>query len=405
MPPEKHALLGASSAHRWLNCPPSARLGEQFPDTASGYAAAGTLAHAIAELKARKYFVEPMPTRTYNARLKKLKADPNYDKGMDAATDLYLDHLKTLAMSYGSATPFVALEVRVDYGEYVPDGYGTADCIIIGGDRMCVVDYKNGAGVPVEAENNPQLMLYALGALHVYAPIYGDGIKTVDLSIVQPNAGGIKRWETTTEELYTWAVATVKPAARAAWKGEGDYAPGEWCRFCRARARCGARAAKMLALEDQLGGVPASRSSEARSLEGTDAPILTDAQVGDVLTRALELESWVKDLKDYALAASLEGHEITGWKAVAGRSTRDWADQDAAFTAMQSRGIQEAMLWERKPVSVAGLEKALGKKVFAEAAEDLVVKRQGKPTRVPISDKRPPYDPAAAAFQVVNANG
>ena len=154
-------------------CPPSARLGEQFPDTASEYAAAGTLAHAIAELKARKYFVEPMSTRTFNARLKKLKEDPHYDKGMDAATDTYLEHLKALAISYGSVQPFVALETRVDFGDYVPEGFGTADCIIIGAGRMCVADYKNGAGVLVEAEANPQMMLYALGALKVYAPIYG----------------------------------------------------------------------------------------------------------------------------------------------------------------------------------------------------------------------------------------
>ena len=403
MPPEKHALLGASSAHRWLNCPPSARLGEQFPDTASDYAAAGTLAHAMAELKARKYFLEAVPTRTYNARMKKLKADPHYDKGMDAATDLYLEHLKSLAMSYGDITPFVALEVRVDYGDYVPEGYGTADCVIIGGDRLCVVDYKNGAGVPVEAENNPQLMLYALGALHVYAPIYGDKIRTIDLSIVQPNAGGVKQWMTTAVELFAWAMTTVQPAARLAWLGQGEYAAGDWCRFCRARARCSARAAKMLALEEQKGGVPAGRSSEARALEGTDAPILTDAQVGDVLTRALELESWVKDLKDYALAASLEGHEIAGWKAVEGRSTRDWEDQEAAFAALQQRGVPEALLWERKPASVAGLEKALGKAAFSDAADGLVVKRPGKPTLVPASDKRQPYNPAAAAFQAVSA--
>lgn len=156
MPPEKHALLGASSAGRWLMCPPSARLGEQFPDTASEYADAGTLAHAIAELKARKYFVEPMSTRAFNARLKKLKEDPHYDKGMDAATDAYLEHLKALTMSYGSVQPFVALETRVDFGDYATEGFGTADCIIIGAGRMCVADYKNGAGVLVEAEANPR---------------------------------------------------------------------------------------------------------------------------------------------------------------------------------------------------------------------------------------------------------
>ena len=218
MPPEKHALLGASSAERWLMCPPSARLGEQFPDTASEYAAAGTLAHAIAELKARKYFVEPMSNRAFNARLKKLKEDPHYDKGMDAATDTYLEHLKALAMSYGSVQPFVALETRVDFGDCVPEGFGTTDCIIIGAGRMCVADYKNGAGVLVEAEANPQMMLYALGALKVYAPIYGDTIREVHLSIVQPNAGGVREWDTTVEALREWGEKVVKPAAALAWE-------------------------------------------------------------------------------------------------------------------------------------------------------------------------------------------
>ena len=221
MPPETHALLGASGAARWLSCPPSARLGEQFPDTASEYAAAGTLAHAIAELKARKYFLEPMSTRTYNARLKKLREDPRYDKGMDAATDTYLEHLKALAMSYGPLQPFVALETRVDFGDYVPEGFGTADAILVDGDRLCVVDYKNGAGVLVEAEENPQMMLYALGALKTYGPIYGDTIREVHLSIVQPNAGGIREWDTTVEALRAWGETVVKPAAALAWEGKG----------------------------------------------------------------------------------------------------------------------------------------------------------------------------------------
>ena len=399
MPPEKHALLGASSAERWLNCPPSARLGEQFPDTASSYAAAGTLAHAIAELKARKYFTEPMSTRSFNSRLKKLKEDPNYDKGMDAVTDTYLEHLKSLAMSYGSVQPFVALETRVNFEDYVPEGFGTADCVIIGADRMCVVDYKNGAGVLVAAEANPQMMLYALGALKVFAPIYGDAIRNIHLSIVQPNAGGIREWGCTVDDLREWGETVVKPAASLAWEGKGDFAPGDWCRFCRARARCSARAKQMLELEPLKGAIP-----EGDSYDPEDS-VLTDAQVGDVLTRALDLEAWVKDLKDYALTASLHGHQIAGWKAVEGRSSREWADQDAAFTTLQDRGIPEALLWERKPASVAGLEKALGKKDFEEASSGLVVKRPGKPALVPESDKRPPYSPAAAAFEAVTADG
>ena len=395
MPPELHALLGASSAERWLRCPPSARLGEQFPDTASEYAAAGTLAHAIAELKARKYFVEPISARAFSARLKKLKEDPRYDKGMDAATDMYLEHLKALAMSYGPVQPFVALETRVDFGDFVPEGFGTADCIIIGAGRMCVADNKNGAGVLVEAQENPQMMLYALGALKVYAPIYGDTIRDVHLSIVQPNAGGVREWDTTVAALREWGETVVKPAAALAWEGKGEFSPGEWCRFCRARARCSARAAKMLELEPMKNALP-----EGNSYDPEDT-VLTDAQVGGVLTRALELEAWVKDLRDYALTATLQGRQIAGWKAVEGRSSREWADQDTAFTAMQERGVPEALLWERKPASVAGLEKALGKKDFEEVSLGLVVKRPGKPALVPESDKRPPYSPAEAAFQVV----
>ena len=224
--PDMHALLGASSAHRWLHCPPSARLCEQFPDTQSEYAAAGTLAHSIAELKARNYFIEHMPTRTFNARLKKLKESPHYDKGMDAATDMYLEHLKSLALSF-SSPPFVTLENRVDYSHIVPEGFGTADCIMIGEGRICVVDYKNGSGVSVEADNNPQMMLYGLGALHTYSAVYGDSIRNVHLSIVQPNAGGVKEWGTTVAELEDWGTQYVRPRANLAWEGKGDFASGD----------------------------------------------------------------------------------------------------------------------------------------------------------------------------------
>lgn len=392
MPPEKHALLGPSSSHRWLHCPPSARLGAQFPDTASSYAAAGTLAHAIAELKARKYFIEPMSTRAYNARMKKLREDPSYDKSMDAATDSYLEHLKYLAMSFGRIQPFVALETRVDISDWAPEGSGTADGILIGNGRICVVDYKNGSGVPVDAEENSQMMLYALGALKRYAPVYGDTIQSVHLSIVQPNAGGIKEWDTTTEALRTWGENVVKPAAALAWEGKGTFSAGEWCRFCPARARCSARAARMLELESTKGAAPEG---------GSNAPgdaVLTDAQVGDVLTRALELDAWVKDLKDYALTAALRGRQIPGWKAVEGRGSREWTDLDAAIKTLQERGVAEAMLYERRPVTPPALEKVLGKESFAATAWDLIIKKPGKPTLVPESDGRKPYNAAQLAF-------
>ena len=388
--PDVHAVLSASSSHRWINCPPSARLAAQYPESTSAYAEAGRLAHSIAELKARKYFGEPVPmsARTFTSRVKKLKADPNYDPGMEAATDLYLEHLKEISMTFLSR-PFVALETRVNYSHLAPEGFGTADCVIIGEGRLCVVDYKNGAGVPVEAENNSQMMLYALGALKVYQLIFGDSIKQIELSIVQPHAGGVKTWSLPRTKLDAWGENVVKPAALLAYKGEGEFCPGDWCdkNFCPARATCTARAREMLQLEPMAGQEP---------------PLLTDDQVGDILTRALNLQKWVESLKAYAEKTILAGGRIAGFKMVEGRGSRDWNDQDEAFQTLQERGIAEAMLYERKPVSVAGLEKALGKKVFAETADGLWQKKPGKPALVPESDKRPDYNAAALAFGVVN---
>lgn len=386
--PGEHARLSASSAARWLNCPPSAKLAEQFPESTSKYAAAGTLAHKLAELKARKYFLEPMGARTYNARLKKLKEDPAWENGMDAATDVYLDELKRIAMLYDEK-PFVALEVRVNYSHIAPEGFGTADCVMVADGNMHIVDYKNGAGVLVEAEENPQLKLYALGALKVYETIFGDSIKTVCLHIVQPNAGGVRQWATPTRELIAWGAAQVE-AAELAYNGEGEYNPGPWCddHFCPARATCLARARKMLGFEDTAKEYPAG-------------DLISDEDLGDILTRAAGLQKWISALQDYAFNTALAGRKVPGYKLVEGRSTRDWADMDKAFEALQERGVPEALLWERKPVSVAGLEKSLGKKPFAEAAEDLVVRKPGKPALVPESDKRPEWVPAEAAFKVV----
>lgn len=386
--PGQHARLSASSAARWLNCPPSAMLAEQFPETTSKYAAAGTLAHKLAELKARKHFLEPMGTRAYNARLKKLKEDPAWDNGMDAATDVYMDELKRIAMLYDEP-PFVALEVRVDYSHIAPEGYGTADCVMIADGNLHIVDYKNGAGVPVEAEENPQLKLYALGALKVYEPIFGDSINAVCMHIVQPNAGGVKQWGISARDLYAWGASVVKTAEEA-YNGEGAFNPGPWCddHFCPARATCTARAKKMLGFMGEMEAKP-------------DPALIDDECIGDILTQAAGLQKWITALQDYAFNRALAGHEVRGFKLVEGRSSREWLDQDKAFEALLERGVPEALLWERKPVTVAGLEKALGKASFNADALDLIVKKPGKPALVPASDKRPAWVPAEAAFQAV----
>lgn len=386
MPPGLHALLGPSDAKRWMNCPPSARLTEHMEDPGSPYAAAGTLAHAIAELKGRRYFgiPEPMSAREFNKRLKKLKEDPDYDKEMDGTTDVYLEHLKTRAMSFGAVQPYVALEIRVDCSAWAPESFGTADCIMLGCGRLEVIDYKHGSGAPVAAEANHQMMLYALGALDTFRLIYGDTIRTAHLSIVQPRAGGVKEWECSVDDLAEWGEMVVRPAAELAWAGKGEYAPGDHCRFCRARARCRAysdRAAK-LAFAPQA-----------------PPELLTAAELGERQALCREVITYAKLLEDHVLKTMLAGNAIPGWKVVEGKSSREWTGgTDAAFAQLVQRGVEEALLYERKPVTVAGLEKALGKTAFSKTAEGLVTKLPGKPALAPESDGRPAYNAAAIAF-------
>lgn len=224
MAPETHALLSASSAARWLHCTAAPRLEAQFPETNSPYAEEGRLAHAICELKVIKHFTMQIKPRAFTAKLNKLKAAPLYNDEMDKTSDLYIEHLSERAMQY-CTRPNVAAEVRVDFGDYVPEGYGTCDCIMIGGDTLSIVDYKHGQGVPVSAENNPQMRLYALGALKRYAPVFGDTIKFVSMTIDQPRIQSEVSTETiTVEELRAWG-ESIKPIAQEAFSGEGRFAP------------------------------------------------------------------------------------------------------------------------------------------------------------------------------------
>lgn len=401
--PEIHATLSASASNSWLNCAQYIKVQKMFSESTSSYAEAGRLAHAIAEFKARTYFHEPVGKRAYNARLKKFAADPNYDPAMEEATELYLETLKTQALTF-SSSPFVALETRVDYSEYAPDGFGTADCVMIGGGRIVVCDYKNGAGVPVEAEANSQMMLYALGALASFRPIYGDTITEAHLVIIQPHAGGVKEWDISVEKLVQWGTEFVVPRARIALEGTEPACPGDWCRFCRGKAQCTARAKQMLEVGRQYQMSPAAGDT-ANTPPNYSGPLLSDEEVGAALSAGIGLVAWYKDLEDYALRACLDGKTIPGFKAVEGRGSRNWTDIDEAFKLLQERGVSEAVLWERRPVTAPALEKTLGKKTFAEVSDGLVAKQRGKPTLVPSSDKRPPYDAAAVAFQPVPENG
>lgn len=378
-----HALLGASSAQRWLNCPPSARLTEFMEDTGSRWAAAGTLAHANAELKARRYFTALEP-RTYEAQLEKLKRDPAYCAEMDGATDVYLEHLKSRAASFGEDRPFVALEVRVDYSNLVPEGFGTADCIMLGGGRIEVIDYKNGAGEWVDAEGNYQLMLYALGALNTFRPVYGGSIRSARLSIVQPHAGGVKEWDCAVDDLEQWAEETVRPIGALAWAGKGEYLPGGWCRFCRARPQCRAYS---------------DAQSKLAFLPQAAPELLSGPELGERLALSKRVIPYAKMLEAYILKAMLDGAAIPGWKVVEGRGSYEWSGgPDAAFPQLVQRGVDEALLYERTPITAAKLKAALGAAAFQKTAEDLVKRLPGPPAAAPESDRRPPYRAAALAF-------
>lgn len=381
-----HALLSASGAQKWLHCPPSARLEDQFPDTTSDYAKEGTLAHEIAELKLRQYFLEPMSSREFDKRMKPFKEDPHYDDEMQRHTDTYLEYLKELSLSRKNR-PFVTVEQQMDYSAYAPGGFGTADCIMIEGDTLFLNDFKYGKGVTVSAERNPQMMLYALGALKKYGILYP--IAQVHLAIIQPRLSNISEWQIGRRDLIIWGDTIVTPQAELADKGEGEFAPGEWCRFCRAKAQCRAYSDKLLSLEKDF-GAPAKRPA-----------LLSPDELASALERGKDLANWYKSVKEFALSQCLAGQEIPGWKAVEGRGSRDYVDQDKAFKHLTDNGINEAMLYERVPLTVPKVEKLLKKKEYDEllVKPGLVEKRPGKPALAPTKDKRPAITSAEQDFK------
>lgn len=392
----KHALLSASRAGQWLACPPSVKLEEQFPDTESTAAAEGTLAHELAEAKVRNFFFsKEFGKRKLNNAVKKLRENELWQEEMQTHTDEYLDYIKNTALSLESA-PSVRIEQRVYFKEYAladPDdpieGSGIADCILLYGDTVHVIDFKYGKGVPVSAERNPQLMLYALGAYQAYRMLYP--ICKAKLTIVQPRLDSVSEWECPAEDLLKFG-EYVKERAALAVKGEGDFAPGpDTCRFCRAKAQCSARSEENVRLAFFTDKKP---------------PLISNEEVGEYLKKGEDVAKWLEDLKDYALKECLAGKEVPGWKAVEGRSPREWTDMDAAFDTLVKGGVApEEMLWEKKPLTLAQVEKMIGKKDFTESVGKYVVKKPGKPTLAKESDKRPAITnkvTAAEAFQIEN---
>lgn len=382
MPPTSHAKLSASSSHRWLHCTAAPGFEAQFPQTTSVYAQEGTLAHEFCEIYGREVF-GLIGNEECAERAALLEQEEFYDPEMHRTAAFYAECLQAAALGFDEK-PAVFFEVRVPLSEWIPEGFGTCDCCMIGGDTLHIFDYKHGKGVKVESEGNPQMRLYALGALAKFRPIYGDAIKRVVMTIIQPRISeDPSDAEMPTTVLLEWGEYVVKPSARMAYTGEGaTFHAGEWCRFCAGKAQCKARADGFTALEEFAAMAPGDNR-------------LTDAAIADLLRRGAGLKAWYDDLQEWAREEILKGRQIDGWKVVAGRSIRAFTDADAAMKRLHDAGYEDAILYERKPLTLAQLEKAIGKKQFAEICTYLITLPPGKPTLVEASDKRPPYSSAA----------
>ena len=363
MPPKNHAVLSASSSHRWLNCNPSARLELEFEDRETEAAAEGTAAHALCEHKLR---------RALRQRSKKPVSIYDCDE-MDECTDGYVHFVleSLLKAKQVCPDPQVLIEQRLDFSCYVPEGFGTGDCIIISDRFLHIIDFKYGRGVLVEAENNPQMMLYALGALRLFDCLYD--IEGVSMSIYQPRRENVSTWTIPVAQLTEWADTVLKPKAELAFKGEGDYVPGTWCQFCKAAVRCRARAEDKLKLARYEFAAPA---------------LLSDAEIGDILLKIDDLSRWASDIMSYAQSSAInQGKEWPGFKLVHSRTNRKYTDEEAVAKAAKAAGYTD--IFKKSLIPITEMEKLMGKKTFLEVLGGLVTKPQGKPTLVPASDKRP----------------
>lgn len=367
-----HAKLSASGASRWATCPGSVQMEEGIPDRESIYAQEGTLAHEMSELKL-KHYLDPkgFGKRKLNAAIKKLKENELYQAEMDSFTDTYVDFIKEKALSF-SSNPYIEIEKRVDFSRWVDGGFGTCDCVLIHGSTLSIIDLKYGKGVPVSSEQNEQLILYALGAYDAFNLIYN--LDKIELNIVQPRINNFSTWEISLTELLLWG-DYFKVQAEKALGGNGELVPSaKACKFCKARDICTARAENNLSLESEI------------KLKPNEIP---KDKLYEYISRGEDIAKWVADLKAYALDMCLKGEDVKGLKAVAGRTSRSWTNQDEAINKLIEGGIDEAIIYDKVPLTLAKLEKALGKQQFTALVGDLVVTSEGKPTLVFENDKRP----------------
>ena len=367
-----HAILSASSSHRWLNCPPSARLCEAYEDKGSDYAAEGTDAHTLCEFRLKQALGVPAENPIENLSW--------YNEEMEDCAAGYAAYVTELleTAKQTCSDPVVLIEQRVDFSRWVQDGFGTADGIIIADGVLNIVDYKHGKGVKVSAEGNTQLFLYSLGALEIFDGIYD--IETVRMTIFQPRLSNISISEVSKTTLLEWADTELTQKAKLAYEGQGEFHCGEWCRFCKVKAECKERAEANLALAKYDFEEPA---------------LLDDEEIADILGKVDALTAWASDVKEYALQQAVSGKEWTGWKLVEGRSNRKYTNDAVVAATVEGAGFDP---YERKVLGITAMQKLLGKSRFEELLAPYIEKPQGKPTLVPESDKRPAINTAKNDF-------
>jgi len=367
----KHALLSASSSHRWMNCPPSARLCENIEDQTTTYAEEGSCAHALAEYRLLKLLGRPAKDPTEDLSY----YDPTMDDSVNDYVSFITEQIEEAKQVCGD--PIVLVEQMLNFTKWVPDGFGTCDCVIVADSRLYVIDLKYGK-TPVEAKGNSQMRLYALAAYDLFRDLYE--ITDVSMSIFQPRLGSCETDIITVSDLMDWAEHTLRPAAEMAFKGEGEKAVGDWCRFCKIRAICRERAEANMLLAQHDFALP---------------PTLTDEEIAVVLDKLDALVEWAGELKEYALQSAINGTHFDGWKLVEGRANRRYTDEKAIADTVSAQGQDP---YEHKLLGITAMEKLLGKKRFTELLGDFVERPQGKPTLVPVSDKRPEMNTAKTDF-------
>lgn len=372
----KHALLSASASHRWLNCTPSAKLEESFGEkAASTYADEGTLAHELAELFIRRDILENISDEEFDITLEGIMSNKLYSEEMPDYVDVFVDYCQA---QYREAqqTRFYDCrsESKVSLQEYVPEGFGTIDCTVVSEETLEIIDLKYGKGVPVYAEWNTQLMLYALGMLTEVSMLYN--INKVRCTIIQPRINNISSWEISVDELAGWAENELIPKAKQAYIGEGELKAGDWCRWCAVKNKC------RKLYEQQI---------EIAKYEFKTPALLKDDEIADILKRMPYFIEWVNSVSEYAKDKAVNHGKIwPGFKLVAGRSLRRWRDEEAAAAKIAEIApeLSEDEIYTTKLNGITDIEKKMGKRKFALLG-DVVIKPAGTPALVPLSDKRP----------------